>query len=77
MSHRMVPRAGEARGALVGLWERLAADSSQWVVSAALASLGPLLALLPRSCITDGARARYSHRLHGPPPARCHPHARH
>ena len=47
--------AGDARGALADLWRVLAEDSSKWVSSCALASLGPLLALLPADCITDGA----------------------
>ena len=48
-------RAGDARAELVPLWRELAQDSSQWVVGAALASLGPFLALLPPAAITDGA----------------------
>lgn len=46
---------GEARAALVDVWRSLVADNSKWVVSSALTSLGPFLALLTPDSITDGA----------------------
>ena len=46
--------AGEGRASLTHTWQSLAGDNSKWVVSSALTSLGPLLALLPAQAITDG-----------------------
>ncbi|KAK9915287.1 hypothetical protein WJX75_007134 [Coccomyxa subellipsoidea] len=45
--------AGEARAALIEVWQDLAGDTSKWVINSALTSLGPFLAQLSPESITD------------------------